>query len=78
MRPRYFNALQKQKLGGRHCMNTLMCATDAAFVPMMHGGTVNNRASEAEVARYREHVASAEFVAWRKEEEARILQRSTT
>ena len=77
LRTRYFYALQKHQLGGCYGISTLMNATDAAFVAMMQGGTVNDRASEAEVARYREHVASAEFVAWRTEQEARMLQRST-
>ena len=78
LRMRYFYALQKHQLGRRYGMNSLMKATDAAFVAMMQGGTMRDRASEAEVARYLEHVASAEFMAWSKEQEARILQRTTS
>ena len=77
VRPRYFYALQKDRLGRRHGISTLMVATDAAFVAMMQGHPSIQRASAAEVARYRQHVASAEFVAWSKEQEARILQRQT-
>ena len=50
-----------------------MQRTDATFVAMMQGGTTSDRASEADVERYRKHVVSAEFVAWCKEQEARIL-----
>ena len=78
LRARYFYALQKQQLGGRYGINTLMKETDTTFLAMMQGGTVKDRASAAKVARYREPVASAEFVAWCKEQEARMLQRSTT
>ena len=77
LRERYFFALMKHQLGGRYGITTLMQVTDATFLAVMQGGTVNDRASEAEVARFREHVASAEFVAWSKEQEAHILQRST-
>ena len=77
VRPRFFYALQKDRLGRRHGINTLMRATDAAFVAMMQGGSSRDRASEAEVARYQKLVASAKFVAWGKEQEARILQRQT-
>ena len=73
LRPRYFYALQKHQLGGRYGINTMMKETDATFLAMMQGGTTRERASEAEVARYREHVASAEFVAWSKEQEARLM-----
>ena len=73
LRTRYFYALQKHRLGGRHGINSLMQVTDATYLAMMQGGTSRDRASEAEVARYREHVASAEFVAWSREEEARLM-----
>ena len=78
LRPRYFYALQKQQLGGRHGISTLMKATDAQFVAIMQGGTSRDRATEAEVASFREHVASPEFAAWSKEQEARILRRQPT
>ena len=73
LRTRYFYALQMQQLGGRFAINTLMQAADAAFVAMMQGGTSRDRATAAEVARFREHVASPEFAAWSKEQEARII-----
>jgi hypothetical protein len=75
LRPRFFYALQKHEIGGRFGINTLMHVTDATYVAMMQGGTTRDRASEAEVARFRKHVASAEFLAWSKEQEARILRR---
>ena len=75
LRTRYFYALQKQALGGRFGFSTLMVAPDAGFLAMMQGRPFTQRASEAEVKRYREEVASPEFVAWRAEQEARILQR---
>ena len=74
LRTRYFCAQQMHALGGRYCMNTLMKETDATFVAMMQGGTTKDRASKAEVARYLEHVASVEFVAWRERQEAHILR----
>ena len=74
LRVRYFYALQKHALGGRYGINTMMQVTDATFLAMMQGGSKLDRASKAEVARYREHVASAEFVAWRERQEAHILQ----
>ena len=73
LRTRYFYALQNDRLGGRYGISTLMNATDATFVAMMQGGTTRDRASEAEVARYREEVASAEFVAWSREQEERLV-----
>ena len=74
LRTRFFYALMKQQLGGRYGINSLMQVTDAAFLAMMLGGTVNDRASKAEVARYQKLVASAGFVAWRKRQEARLLR----
>ena len=73
LRARYFYALQKHRLGGRFSIHTLMVMTDATFLAMMQGGTVNDRASKAEVARYQKLVASAGFVAWRERQEARLL-----
>ena len=75
LRARYFYALQKQKLARFGTINTLMQATDAAFVAMMQGGVSRDRASDAEVERYREEVASAEFVAWREQQEALLRGR---
>ena len=48
--------------------------TDAIFLAMVQGGTTKDRASEAEVARYRKLVTSAKFVAWRERLEARALR----
>ena len=74
LRTRFFYALMKQQLGGRYGINSLMQVTDAAFLAMMQGGTVNDRASKADVARYQKLVASAGFVAWRERQEAHILR----
>ena len=73
LRTRYFYALQNDRLGGRYGISTLMQVSDAAFLAMMQGGTVNDRASKAEVARYQKLVASAGFVAWRVRQEVRLL-----
>ena len=74
LRTRYFYALQAHQLGRRYSINTLMQVTDAAFLAMMQGRTTTDRASEVEVARYREHVTSAEFEAWSREQEARLVE----
>ena len=76
LRTRYFYALQKHRLARFTSMNTLMKETDATFLAMMQGGTVNDRASKFEVARYQKLVASAGFVAWRARQEARLVQSS--
>ena len=77
LRTRYFYALQKGSVY-RCSMSTLMLETDASYLAYALGRGNGRRkpASEAEVARYREEVASPEFVAWCKEQEARILQRT--
>jgi hypothetical protein len=54
-------------------MNTMMSVTDATFLAMLQGQTTRSRVSELEVARYTAHVASAEFLAWREEQEALLL-----
>ena len=77
LRTRYFYALQNDRLGGRYGINTLMQVSDATFLAMMQGGTVNDRASKAEVARYQKLVASVGFVAWRVRQEARISDLQT-
>ena len=76
VRPCFFYALQKDRLGRRHGINTLMVATDAVFVAMMQGGSSRDRASKAEVARYQKLVTSAKFVAWRERQEARLMRRA--
>ena len=78
LRPRFFYALQRDRLARFGTINTMMQATDAAFLAMMQGKPCTDRTSEAEVTRYREHVASPEFVTWRREQEARMLQHSAT
>jgi hypothetical protein len=50
-----------------------MAVTDATFLAMLQGQSSKGRASELEVALYREQVASPEFVAWREEQEALLL-----
>jgi hypothetical protein len=40
---------------------------------MLQGQTSRGRATDLEVARYKEQVASPEFVAWREEQEALLL-----
>ena len=72
---RYFYALQKNRLARFGSMNTMMTVTDAAFLAMVQGGVQRDRASEAEVVRYRKLVTSAKFAAWRERQEARILRR---
>ena len=75
LRARYYYALHKQMLGERFGISTLMQVVDAAFVAMMQGGACTDRASDAEIKRYREEVASAEFVAWREQQEALLRGR---
>ena len=71
LRARYFYALQKNRLARFRSMNTMMGETDATFLAMVQGGTARrDRASEAEVARYRKLVTSAKFAAWRERQEA--------
>ena len=72
LRARYFYALVKHRLARFGSMITMMTVTDAAFLAMLQGGTRKDAASEAEVARYRKLVTSANFVAWRERQEARI------
>ena len=74
LRTRFFYALMKQQLGGRYGINSLMQVTAAAFLATMQGGTVKDRASKSEVARYQKLVASAGFVAWRERQEADALR----
>ena len=52
--------------------------TDATFLAMMQGGVWKDRASKAEVARYQTLVKSAGFVAWREQQEARLLRRAAS
>ena len=75
LRARYFYTLLKGRLARFTSMNTMMKETDATFLAMLQGQTNRGRASELEVARYKEHVASAEFVAWRERQEAMLLLR---
>ena len=70
LRARYFYALMKHRLARFTSMNTMMTVTDTSFLAMLQGGTKKDRASEAEVARYRKLVSSAKFAAWRERQEA--------
>jgi len=73
LRARYFYALLKGRLTRFTSNSTLMAVTDATFLAMLQGQSSKGRASELEVALYREQVASPEFVAWREEQEALLL-----
>jgi hypothetical protein len=73
LRARYFYALLKGRLTRFTSKSTLMAVTDATFLAMLQGQSSKGRASELEVALYREQVASPEFVVWREEQEALLL-----
>ena len=70
---RYFYALQKNQVGRRYGITTLTQETDATFPATVQGGTLKDRASEVEMARYRKLVTSAKFVTWRERHEATRL-----
>jgi hypothetical protein len=72
-RARYFYALLKGRLDRFRGKHTMMVVTDATFLAMLQNQPYGTRASELEVARYKEQVASPEFVAWREEQEALLL-----
>ena len=78
LRARYFYALQEGKLADFTSMSTMLAETDATFLAMLQGLSNKearaNKASDEEVARYKKQVVSAEFVAWREEQEPRILR----
>ena len=74
LRARYFYALLKHRLARFTSMNTMMKETDATFLAMVQGGAYRDRASKAEVARYRKLVTSAKFAAWRERHEARRMR----
>ena len=78
LRPRFFYALLKHRLGRFGSMNTMMKETDATFLAMVQGRPCTDRASKEKVARYQKLVSSAGFVAWRERQEARIVQHVTT
>ena len=71
LRARYFYAQLKHRLARFTSMSTMMMETDASFLAMVQGGTWKDRASKADVARYRKLVTSAKFAAWRERQEAR-------
>jgi hypothetical protein len=77
LRARYFYALQEKKLDFTS-LSTMLAETDATFLAMLQGlsrtKARENPASDQEVERYQELVASAKFVAWRERQEARILR----
>jgi hypothetical protein len=74
LRARYFYTLREGNLARFTSMNTMMKETDATFLAMLQNQPYGTRASELEVARYQKLVKSAEFVAWREEQEAqRVL-----
>jgi hypothetical protein len=78
LRARYFYALQEGKLADFTSMSTMLAETDATFLAMLQGLSSTaaraNKASDQEVERYQELVASAKFVAWRERQEERILR----
>jgi hypothetical protein len=73
LRARYFYALLKDRLARFGSKYTMFKETDATFLAMLQGQPSTARASELEVARYKEQVASDEFVARREEQEALLL-----
>jgi hypothetical protein len=75
LRPRFFYALLKHRLARFGSTNTMMKETDATFMAMVQGRPCTDRASKREVARYQKLVESAGFMAWREQQEARILRR---
>jgi hypothetical protein len=72
LRARYFYTRLKGRLACFTSMSTMMVVTDATFLAMLQGESSRGRASDLEVALYREHVASADFVAWREGQEAQL------
>jgi hypothetical protein len=74
LRARYFYALQEGKLADFTSMSTMLAETDATFLAMLQGLSSTaaraNKASDREVASYKKQVVSAEFVAWREQQEA--------
>ena len=73
LRARYFYALLKGRLARFGRTSTMMTVKDSIFLAKMQGQSSTARASDLEVARYKEHVASAKFVAWRERQEALLL-----
>ena len=72
LRARYFYTLREGQLARFGSINTMMSVKDSTFLAMLQGRPKNTKelASELEVASYKKLVASAEFVAWREEQEA--------
>ena len=75
LRARYFYTVREGKLERFGSINTMMQVKDSTFLAMLQGrsSATTELASELEVARYKEQVASAEFVAWREVQEALML-----
>jgi hypothetical protein len=75
LRTRYFYTLREKKLARFGSINTMMQVKDSVFLAMLQRRPkdTNELASDLEVERYKEQVASAEFVAWREEQEALLL-----
>ena len=71
---RYFYALQEGRLARFGSINTMMSETDTSFLAMLEGQPSRGRATDLEVARYKEQVASPEFVAWRERQEALLVR----
>jgi hypothetical protein len=74
LRARYFYALQEGRLARFGSINTMMSETDTSFLAMLEGQPSRGRATDLEVARYKEQVASPEFVAWRERQEALLVR----
>ena len=72
LRAHDFYTLREGKLARFTSMNTMMQKKDSVFLAMLQGRPSNTKelASKSEVALYKKLVASAEFVAWREEQEA--------
>jgi hypothetical protein len=74
LRARYFYALQEGRLARFGSINTMMSETDTSFLAMLEGQPSRGRATDLEVACYKEQVASPEFVAWRERQEALLVR----
>ena len=74
LRPRYFYARQRGVLD-HYAFGTLMIGSDATFVKMANSLPRGTPATAREVAAYREHIASPEFIAYMGEQERAIRAR---
>jgi hypothetical protein len=71
MRPRFFYAMQHAKQ--RYAFSTLVIASDARFVKLIH--RLEKPATVKEIAAYKAHIASPAFRAYMDEQEQAIRAR---